>query len=600
MEAESVSSYGSFIQEAFINPIRSVLIIDDEYPTIEQIITSQIKGEEQKVYEKPQQILNVVQGFRNEHPTLIVDIHDGRMDVNEEWANYLHQSDLLILDFELEDDGEKSIEITKKIFSNAHFNLIVVHTNSRPSTPFERNLFALLAPCESLQLEKNKERISRGKDLIGKFEDDDRDIASIVIDSVGFQQYMQFRHPKFSRGLQAVKNGDAPFGDFKAICDKKGWSRSTPSEIFLWALAEYEKANANSFGDGVTVAENWSQVSSDRLWVRTNKGFITFVKKSDEIKLLDELSTSLEDWRPSPSRLLAAKLRAELDDQGVIAEDRVLGSKLLHAKFYNDLYEKTTDESTQVAIDAQIGRHLEDMGNLVRNNVMPFMKRLVEEDQASGGDSDFVNYYGIDVSGEKNKEAINKFNAYISCYPEVSGWHLAPGHILNLNGDKWVCLSPICDLVPGQKTSVGIYGDVGKGKPFLGVKLHKRNGNLDATKINSNNFLFLPNSSDSGEVNKYGFYKGSGTDPNESLSPHWSLFVAENGGQFDPKKRSIRIAKIGFDEQASENSTEEIPGLNFKYHQCEIVAQLRYEYALNLIQKLGAEQTRVGLGYISS
>jgi hypothetical protein len=165
---------------------------------------------------------------------------------------------------------------------------------------------------------------------------------------------------------------------------------------------------------------------------------------------------------------------------------------------------------------------------------------------------------------------------------------------------RWVCLSPICDLVPGQKTSVGIYGDVGKGKPFLGVKLHKRNGNLDATKINSNNFLFLPNSSDSGEVNKYGFYKGSGTDPNESLSPHWSLFVAENGGQFDPKKRSIRIAKIGFDEQASENSTEEIPGLNFKYHQCEIVAQLRYEYALNLIQKLGAEQTRVGLGYISS
>ena len=50
MEAELVSSYGRFIQEAFISPIRSVLIIHDEYPTIEKIITSQIKAEEQRVW----------------------------------------------------------------------------------------------------------------------------------------------------------------------------------------------------------------------------------------------------------------------------------------------------------------------------------------------------------------------------------------------------------------------------------------------------------------------------------------------------------------------------------------------------------------------
>ena len=177
---------------------------------------------------------------------------------------------------------------------------------------------------------------------------------------------------------------------------------------------------------------------------------------------------------------------------------------------------------------------------------------------------------------------------------------MAPGHILNINEEKWACLSPICDLVPEQKTSVGIYGDVGKGKPFLAVKLHKRNGELDATKINSNNFLFLPSRSDSGAVDKYGFYEGSGTDPDKSLSPHWSLFVAENGGKFDSQEKKIRVAKIGFAAQEVEGSAEKGIGLNFEHLECEIVAQLRYEYALNLIQKLGAEQTRVGLGYISS
>jgi hypothetical protein len=591
MTIEVVSKYEEFIREAFISPIRSVLIIDDEYPTIEQVLLSQINGSTLKSYKNPLQILNVVKRFREDHPALIVDIHDGSKDESAELARYLHQSDLLILDYELGDSGAKSVEITKKILSNSHFNLIIVHTNTEPTEPFESHLLALLERCETLSTQPMADRISAGQELIGIAEDRDSDIAEKVKNTVGFQQYMHFRHPSNKRAIRSACNGEAPFGDFKTLCEQFSWTREEPSNIFAWALMQYEEHNKESFDKATTAAQNWSQVSSDRLWVRTNKGFITFVKKGNNIKLIDELIASLQDWRPSPSRLMSAMLRAELDDQGVIAEDLVLESKLLHAKFYKDLFGKTTDESMQVAIDAQVGRHFEDMGNLIKKRVMPAMKELVKEDKAGGGDSEFIKHYGVDISGDTNKAATDKFNSYVSCYPEVIGWHLAPGHILNINEEKWVCLSPVCDLVPGQK-SIGIYGHVGKGKPFLAVKLHKRNGDVHKSQINSNNFLFLPAMSNPGAVEKYGFYDGSGDDPDKSLSPHWSLFIAKKGGKFEPDKKIISISKIDCVVPARR--------LKFKQYRCEIIAQLRYEYALNLMQKLGSDQTRVGLGYLSS
>lgn len=602
---ELVSSYGGFIQQAFIDPIRSVLIIDDKYPTIEQILTNQINGEQQKIYEKPQQILNVVKGFRDDNPGLIVDIHDGSADAEEELAKYLHQSDLLILDYELYgDSGEKSIEIAKKILANAHFNLIVVHTDSDPQEPFEKNLLALLSPCESLQADNYQTKISRATEIIEAAENEDPDVSDKIKNTIQFEQYRHFRHPKNQRALRDVTSGTAPYGDFKSLCDAKGWERSIPTEIFLWALSEYEKTNQGFFSAETAVAANWSQASDKRLWVRSDKGFITFVKKNDEIKLLEELKISLEDWSPSPSRLLSSKLRAEFDDQGVIAEDRILGNKLLHAKFYEDLYAKKTDESRRVAIDNQVGRQLEDMGNLVKANVTPYMNELIKADKPTDGDSELIKTYGVNLGAANNtQDAIVKVNTYVSCCTEVSGWHLAPGHILNVNDEKWICLSPACDLIPGQKTSIGIYGDVGTGKPFMAVKLHKRNGTLGPNEINSNNFLFLP--SESNDVDQYCFYEGSGTDPNKSVSPHWNLFIAENGGKYDPDDRRIHLEKIVFKapstgEAEGQVQDERTPMLQFEKLECEVVAQLRYEYALNLIQKLSSDQTRVGLGYISS
>ena len=48
-------------------------------------------------------------------------------------VNHLHQSDLLILDYQLDKsksgDGTLAIQILRDLISNEHFNLVIVYTN---------------------------------------------------------------------------------------------------------------------------------------------------------------------------------------------------------------------------------------------------------------------------------------------------------------------------------------------------------------------------------------------------------------------------------------------------------------------------------------
>ncbi len=123
-------SLSSLVSEAFIEPIRSVLIIDDRYPTWETIFgQSGYDPEKRDLWEERENMLAVVSQFRAKSPALIVDIHDGKNNVNI--GSYLHQSDLLVLDFQLEPlepYGVRAAEILRSLLSNSHFNLVVLHT----------------------------------------------------------------------------------------------------------------------------------------------------------------------------------------------------------------------------------------------------------------------------------------------------------------------------------------------------------------------------------------------------------------------------------------------------------------------------------------
>ena len=75
-----------FIEDALIEPIRSVVIIDDDYPTIEEVLSSKIPPKEGETppesnkewLKNPQDVMAVVSEFRSKEKKYILDIHDAQ------------------------------------------------------------------------------------------------------------------------------------------------------------------------------------------------------------------------------------------------------------------------------------------------------------------------------------------------------------------------------------------------------------------------------------------------------------------------------------------------------------------------------------------
>ena len=98
--------------------------------------------------------------------------------------------------------------------------------------------------------------------------------------------------------------------------------------------------------------------------------------------------------------------------------------------------------------------------------------------------------------------------------------------------------------------------------------------------INSNLYLFLTLD---GEVRKFCF----NSQGKESTSPIWRTLYAERRGLLDQDFR-FKVSVMGAGSRR----------LIATIQPAQVVAQLRYEYALNLLQKLGMTLTRIGLDFV--
>ena len=151
--------YSDFVEEAFVKPIRSVLIVDDDYPTFDEMLDGEIARAAQEElpknkawYNDPARIKKVIASFRSPHHPLLVDIHDGTnvsSGTEIKIASHLHQSDLFVLDYQHDKakpgDGTLAIEILRNLMQNDHFNLVIVHTSEDLATVFRETLLSLIS-----------------------------------------------------------------------------------------------------------------------------------------------------------------------------------------------------------------------------------------------------------------------------------------------------------------------------------------------------------------------------------------------------------------------------------------------------------------------
>jgi len=585
-------TFSDLVKEAFIDTIRSVLIIDDQYPTWEQIFSEGGYDSSNKKWANKASILKVIQQFRKVSPALTVDIHDGKH--NEEIGSYLHQSDLLVLDYQLEESephGVRATAIIADLLKNNHFNLVVVHTAIGDLIdPFNMMLMTLLTPIGI-----SDDKVAAGLKLVEDFEDsannDLNDVLNDLKTALNETAYIALRYN--------LNDGVKPYGflmnapeieAFRVIADKAKWDVNARLKVLDWGMSVHDQRVAAH--KALPRDLRWSAPGDGKQpWIRTNGGFIAFADKRNT-ELLDILQSAIEDWRPSPSRLMSSRIRAEISLQGAGAEDSALSDKHAYWQYYQELRSTPLDAQAaknhrKTLLEGHTARHTERLLDLIGMNAVAFGLRVLEADptETDATAPGFAEHYA--VKSDEREKALSHYNAHISTKP-VSGWHLHPGHIFKIDQEMWVCLSPSCDLVPMQKTTTAVRDSkAAEVKPFVAVRLTLRN-ELSRSEVNSNTLIFLKEGKD---IKKYSIYSdGVDLDEGKSRSPVWRLFMASNYGKFDIN-----------DDRTADLNLSYLCGRGQSMHvestKACIVGQLRYEYALNLIQKLGVEFTRIGLDF---
>lgn len=578
-----------FIESAFIEPIRSVVIVDDDYPTIEEVLGLEPTGEGGTFQAKsgkgwvknPGQVLEVVSEFRSKEKKYILDIHDAQNltdDQEVEGAAHLHQTDLLVLDYQLDpknaEDHTRSLRIARKLFSSDHFNLIVVNTNKNLDEVFEIFLLGLLRrnclPPLTEEIVAKVDEAYKTLDIPDGFDDGLEKV-------VGFRQFVAVVQD--CRNIGRVMSGKSEFAALSKLLEgaqipKKYWLSIAMSAVLAYQEKVSDRLSADDYG--VTSFRDAGAVK----WIRSSRGFITFSDKKLKLPLLDTLRAALADWKPRPSQLLLAKMAADLDNQGVEMQDRALSNNHSSALWFKELL-LSGEIERKSTIDRTVRRHIES----VIAEVLPGVRRFAEElvnslKKEAEADNLLVvsDHYQVDLTnGEQLRMAQLSHNA-LACSEAVGGWHIQTGHVFEAAGETWVCVSPLCDTVPAQIASrnVKLHGDRLR---FSAIKLHSRKPNKLPDEVQSNQYLFL-----NSDVGVSVFQIVSSRD----AMPETEVFYAENRGIFEEGFK-LKVYRSEVDGASGE--------LGMASYVSEVRYQLRYEYAHNLVQRLGGATTRIGLDF---
>ncbi|MFI3155515.1 MAG: response regulator receiver domain [Methylococcaceae bacterium] len=584
--------YRDLIKEVYIDPIRTVVVIDDEFPSLDGLIAKELKedGAWSGKEDDARKVKEILQYCRQKDKPWLVDVHDGKnipFKKDEIIAPYLYHSNLMILDFHLADDGGKAIKILKKLAENNHFNMVIVYTKGDPQaggdieTVVRDIALGLTYSDESLHFSVEKETDILSQ--ITNWEDDDGEILNRLSSEITEQSYLKYRsnqengckyllgEPEGKRILELFKNRP------KSL-------KLKPIEIIQWLLWKKEKEiDAKlSKNDGLGQVTT-APLGIDINWIRTDRLFVTVVNKRHQPKELPEkLLDALNEWCPHPHRLLMSQMRFLMDDRGVIAESEVLGNRYIQVGWLKELLESKSQSQNQV-VSNTITRNWEALGDVLRKDINDFSGRLVSH-LTSQNTADVIKKYSkINVEFE-SKEITKHINCYNSTKP-IDGFHLTTGHILELDSgnpekEYWICLSPACDLVPGQKTS-GLVGRVKDSMPFTAVQLTKIGERKAIEEANHNIYLFLKIDN---EICTFSFH------PNGQLhsNPVWEQLIAEKEGKFEAEGKELQIWRPGNYSRKR---------VTMKKFPARVVTQLQYEYALNLLQRFGATMSRVGLDF---
>jgi hypothetical protein len=591
------TSYEALVAEAFLDPIRSVLIVDDDYPTLHEILlpeSERARDYSEKSWHKSSRnrakVRRVIDQFRRPGAPFMLDIHDGRSpseETDEQQVGILQQTDLLILDYILdrskEDDGTASIRIAREALRNKHFNLILVHTNEDLDDIFGNFVLGLLAPCFETETAENVD------EPLATFLDEHE---AALLNSIDTEQYLAARHLYQRRSTAALnaalQRGAGPLGTVKTILEAGKLTRGAWLRALRYGLEAFEVSREDSFADEDLEVLDWRDEGIK--FIRAARGFICFTKKSKEKKnetdLLNAVREALVAWNPLPSRLLLTKLRAEMNERGIEVQDDALGEQDVGAMWYLRLLQQE-EPGLQALISRTVRHHSEQLLDQLLPQVNDFASRICEIDAKIDAHDAVKKRFSLDLNNpDILLRAQAGHNAFIGSKPSTNA-HVDLGHILLVDGTYWMCATPACDMVPGQDR--GSPPDrIPKLKRFTALKLLERKEKRVLEDAHIGGQIFANLQTEHGVERKaFAVAESYGSSPTSI-----TMYVENDGYFSDGEPPQCRVVHVSAREDANGSV---VPVL--VEHAAIACGMLRYEYALEIQSRYVVSQGRIGLEF---
>jgi Response receiver domain len=580
---QAINTYRDFINEVYIKPIRSTIIVDDKFPTLENFLKNELNNKSEG-----KKLLEIIEACRSNDRNWVVDVHDGSGDFEISDLSTLNQSDLMILDYHLESDdtgGEKAIKVLKSLASNSYFNMVVIYTDCKDSN--SEIPLRVLEIVEGLTFNSNNEQSDDSvPSELTDWEEVVSDIEKVLKNNFTQHDFIKLAQCKDTLGFKSSLSSKLQ-ELLNERCRQVKQHVAIP--IINWLYASRLKARTKFLSATDYGVIQFSLEESN--WIKTDKLFVTVIPKSVSAnEIPSKLLNALEASTISPLELIMAKIRNVLAEHGFEAERKIVENRMLQAYWLKQMLAEKA-ELRDWRLHQTINHHWDALSLQLNKHVIGLGNRLFNSLDNTDTKEIISKHTGIDISKDNHLSDITfEWNRNV-CSKEIDRPYIYTGQIFFIQNKEtgnrvddhyWICLTPACDLIPGQSSSWAGDGlSNTKITPFKAVKLFGRN-EAEAIKVaTSSEFVFL--NLDGTKIKSYSFSESSGSNPS------WNQFFAHNDGYINDKKFALSIINVKREDQPQQILAEE--------YEAVVVTQLRYEYALHWMQKLSHSLSRIGLGF---
>ena len=205
----------------------------------------------------------------------LADMHNGQTDSDSSIFDRLHQCDLLLLDYHLDeieqDDPEKALNILSKLNQNHHFNLVIVYTAASNLNKVRSEIFTKLSSSKNELFSKPTREAEH---LLEQWCDDGESFQDDMLESI--------TRSDLETVLSTPSIIDEP-NEFAAIftpinlilsAEDKKLSNNLKQQLYINLLKlkveEFKQAGDFAGHSAVKVSTN----ASSSIWLKTEKLFI--------------------------------------------------------------------------------------------------------------------------------------------------------------------------------------------------------------------------------------------------------------------------------------------------------------------------------------